>query len=330
MSVVAVVEMGPVSLLSPAAGLIALAAVLPLVMLGQALQRARNVRERLQLLEPADARRRRVGLAVVSLGVLVGLAATQPVWAQTHTQKVRKDAEAYIVFDISRSMLASIGPTGATRLERAKEAALRLRAQFPEIPMGIASMTDRTLPHLFPSPDQSAFHATVEQAIDIEQPPPIAQFRTVGSTLAALSTVPLRGFFSPSARERVLIVYTDGESRKFDIGSLAAVLRRAPGIRPVFVHTWDAKELVYSDGVAEPDYRPRAGSGAVLQRTAKAAGGSAYEERDSGRAASAVREYLGSGATTAERQAQDELSMGPFVLALAALPLLYLLLRLSR
>jgi hypothetical protein len=327
LSIVALI--GPITLLSPVAGLVALVAVVPLVMLGQALQRARIVRERLRLPEPARVRRRLV-VAVVSVAALVGLAATQPVWAQTHTQRVRKDAEAYVVIDISRSMLASVGPDGATRLARAKDAALGLRAQFPEIPMGIASMTDRTLPHLFPSPDQNAFRATVEQAINIEQPPPIGQFRTVGTTLAALSTVPLRGFFSPSARKRALIVYTDGESRKFDVAGLAVVLRRAPAIRPVFVHIWNAKELVYSGGAAEPDYRPRPRSARVLERTAKAAGGATFEERDSARAASAIRDYLGSGTTIAERQAQDELSMGPFVLALAAFPLLYLLLRLAR
>jgi hypothetical protein len=329
LSALGLIELGPVTLLSPAAGLIALAAVVPLVMLGQAVERARNVRRRLQLVEPPHVRRQ-AGLAVLTLAVLIGLAATQPVWARTHTQRVRRDAEAYVVFDISRSMLASRGPIAETRLDRAKDEALRLRAQFPEVPIGIASMTDRTLPHLFPSPDQSAFRATVEQAISVEQPPPIGQFRTVGTTLAALSTVPLRGFFSPSATSRVLIVYTDGESRKFDIGSLAVVLRRQPAIRPVFVHTWGAKELVYSGSVAEPDYRPRAGSGEVLQRTAKAAGGAAFEERDAARAASAVRDYLGSGSTIAEREAQDQLSMGPFLLALAVLPLLFLLLRLSR
>ena len=323
------IELGPITFLSPAAGIIALGATIPLVLLGQAVQRAQVVRERLRLPEPPHVRRR-IGAAILVLAALVGLAATQPVWAQSHTQKVRKDAEAYVVFDISRSMLASSGPSSQTRLDRAKTEALRLRAQFPELPMGIASMTDRTLPHLFPSPDQNAFRATVEQAINIEQPPPIGQFRTVGTTLAALSTVPLRGFFSPSATKRVLVVYTDGESRKFDIAGLAVVLRRAPGIQPVFVHTWNAKELVYAGAAAEPDYRPRAGSSEVLKRTAKAAGGAAFEEADAERAASAVRDYLGAGPTIAERQAQDELSMGPFVLALAALPLLYLLLRLSR
>jgi hypothetical protein len=329
LSELALIEVGRLTLLSPAAGAIALVAIVPLAMLARAVRDAQIVRERLHLSEPPPVRRR-IAVAVLSVAVLVGLAATQPVWAQTHTQRIRTDAEAFVVIDISRSMLASRTPTGATRLDRAKEEALQLRSQFPQVPMGIASMTDRALPHLFPSPDESAFRATVEQAIDIEQPPPIAQFRTVGTTLAALSTIPLRGFFSPSATRRVLVVYTDGESRKFDIGSLGAVLRRRPAIEPVFVHTWSAGERVYTAGLAEPDYRPQPKSIEILQRTAKSAGGAAFEERNVSDVASAVRGFLGSGPTEAERQSQDELTMAPFVLALAALPLLYLLLRLSR
>jgi hypothetical protein len=323
------IELGRLALLSPAAGLVAFVAVVPLVLLAAVVRRARVVRASLRLPEPSDARRP-VTIAVITLAVLVGLAATQPVWARTKTQRIRSDAEAYVVLDISRSMLASNGPSGETRLDRAKDEALRLREAFPEIRFGIASMTDRTLPHLFPSAHEGAFRATVEQAISIEQPPPIAQFRTVGTTLAALSTVPHRGFFSPSAKRRVLIVYTDGESRKFDIRSLGVVLRRTPAIRPVFVHTWNANELVYSGGAAEPDYRPRPGSGQVLQQSAAAAGGAAFEEPEASRAVSAVRDYLGSGPTMTERESQNELSMGPFLLAFAVLPLLFLLLRLGR
>jgi hypothetical protein len=323
------IDLGPLTFLSPWAGLVALAAIVPLFLLARVVRRARNLRASLRLPEPRDTRRP-IAIAVVTLAALVGLAATQPVWAQTKTQRVRTDAEAYFVLDISRSMLASDGPSAATRLDRAKDEALRLRSQFPDIRMGIASMTDRTLPHLFPSPDQNAFGTTIEQAISIEQPPPIAQFRTVGTTLAALSTIPQRGFFSTAARRRVLIVYTDGESRKFDSSSLGVVLRRQPSIRPVFVHTWNPGELVYSGGVAEPDYRPRLGSGEVLRRTAAAAGGAAFEESAVSQAASAVRNFLGTGPTVAEQESQNELSLGPFALALAALPLLFLLLRLSR
>jgi hypothetical protein len=327
--VLGVIELGPITFLSPAAVLVALVAVVPLAMLAQTVERAKEVRGRLNLTEPHHLRRP-IAIGVVTLTALVALGASQPVWAQTHTQRVRKDAEVYVVFDISRSMLASRGPGEETRLDRAKSEALRLRAQLPDVTVGIASMTDRTLPHLFPSPDQNAFRATVEQAIEIESPPPIAQFRTVGTTLAALSTVPLRGFFSPSATKRVLVVYTDGESRKFDIGSLGVVLRRNPAIHTVFVHTWGPKELVYSGSAAEPDYRPQPASSEVLSRTAKAAGGAAFEEADASRAAATVRDSLGSGPTIAERRSQDELSMAPFLLALAALPLVYLLVRVSR
>ena len=82
------------------------------------------------------------------------------------------DAEAIVVFDISRSMLARKGPAGATRLERARTIAKQLRAELDEVPFGVSSLTDRLLPHLFPTMSATAFTSTVDRAIQIERPPP--------------------------------------------------------------------------------------------------------------------------------------------------------------
>lgn len=264
-------------------------------------------------------------VAVVSVGVLVGLAAAQPVWAQTRTQRVRTDAELYFVFDTSRSMLASVGPGGAERLDRAKAEALDLRDRFPEVPAGVASITDRPLPHLFPSPDERAFRATVDEAVAIEQPPPMASFRTKSSTLATLSAVATRGFYSPSARRRVLVVLTDGESRPFDASALGIVLRRGNAIKPVFVHVWNPNELVYTNGQPEPTYRPDPGSGALLARIASAAGGRSFAEHDLARAAAEIGRDLGAGPTRPAQAARAELALGPWFLLASAVPLLFLL-----
>ena len=322
-------DLGPLTFLSPAAGLVALVVLVPLAALVAATRRARHVRSVLQLAEPASILRR-VAIAVVAVGVLVGLAAAQPVWAQTRTQRMRSDAEVNFVFDTSRSMLASVGPSGPDRLDRAKAEALRLHDRLSDVPAGVASITDRTLPHLFPTPSRQAFRATVEQAIAIEQPPPMAYFRIKSSTLAPLSAVATRGFFSPAARHRVLVVMTDGESRPFDATALGIVLRRGHGIRPVFVHVWDEKELVYANGTPEPDYRPDPTSAALLAQTAAAAGGSAFDESDLSGAVAAIRSDLGSGRTRAEPASRSELALGPYMLLASALPLLFLLLRPAR
>ena len=219
-----------VTFLTPIAGLVALLGLVPLAVLFAVSDHATRVRHALGVDQPTN-RRTVTAIAIGSIAVLVGLATAQPLLAQTQTQPVRSDAEALFVIDTSRSMLASTAPLGPTRIDRAKQDALSLRAKLPDVPVGVASLTDRTLPHLFPNADEQAFRATVEQAIDIEQPPPIAYLRTGVTTMAALTAVVTRGFFSPTASHRVLVVFTDGESRPFDAAGLGAVLRRGSGVR---------------------------------------------------------------------------------------------------
>ena len=73
---------------------------------------------------------------------------------------VRTDAEAFVVLDVSRSMLAQSSLTRPQRIERAKAAAIELRRGLPDVRVGVASLTDRVLPHLFPSADEKVFEAT--------------------------------------------------------------------------------------------------------------------------------------------------------------------------
>jgi von Willebrand factor type A domain len=322
------IGVGHLSFLTPLAALVALVGILPLAASLRVSRRARRIRSTLQLAEPGRIRYATV-VAVVALACLVGLAAAQPVLARTREQRVRSDAEVIFVLDISRSMLAST-PTGPTRLQRAKAEALRLRLQFPDVPIGIASLTDRTLPHLLPSADEEAFQRTLDQAIEVEQPPPTAYFQTIGTTLAALSSIETRNFFTPSTRHRVIVVFTDGESRRVDASALAATLRRPPAIRSVFVHVWHDDERVYSNGFPETDYSPNPGSGASLQRIASVAGGASFDENRLGAVAGKVRDFLGTGPTVAQDRSRHEVSLAPYLMLLAALPLVLLLVRLSR
>ena len=71
-------------------------------------------------------------------------------------------------------MAAAPGPRSRTRLDRATAAAERLRAAIPEVPSGIATLTDRVLPDLLPVGDAGAFDATLRRAVAIEEPPPRA------------------------------------------------------------------------------------------------------------------------------------------------------------
>ena len=61
------------------------------------------------------------GLAgLVALAALVAATAAQPAVRDTDSTPVRSDAELYLTFDVSRSMLAASAPGGVARLERAR------------------------------------------------------------------------------------------------------------------------------------------------------------------------------------------------------------------
>jgi hypothetical protein len=124
---------------------------------------------------------------------------------------------------------------------------VRLRAEIPEVRAGLAGLTDRTLPYLFPTLDQRAFASTVRDAVTIESPPP-QQVARVATTFDALTGLGSRGFFSPNVERRVCVVLTDGES--------VPSARPAAGCRLVVVQLWDAGERIYVDGRPEPQYRP--------------------------------------------------------------------------
>src|SRR5204863_448117 len=118
--------------------------------------------------------RSRLGVpgAIAVVAGLLGIAAAQPVISGTRTRVGRSDAEVYVLFDTSRSMLARRSPGSSDRLERSKRLALHLRQSLADVPFGIASLTDRMLPHLFPTLDGDVFASTLRDAIGIERPPP--------------------------------------------------------------------------------------------------------------------------------------------------------------
>jgi hypothetical protein len=204
--------------LTPLAGLVALAAVLPLAAALFGRTRADGVRRGLGL-EAAPAR---VGLlrpALAAAGiVLLGLAAAQPVLEHRSSQRVRKDVEALFVLDTSRSMAASATATSPTRLDRAIAAAARLRSSIPQVPSGAATLADRVLPDLLPVGGVSSFDAVVRRTVAIETPPQ-------DSTSARPPTTRLR-------TDRVRQLFRPYGLRRTSCCSRTASNRSTPGRRP--------------------------------------------------------------------------------------------------
>lgn len=315
-----------VRFLTPLGAVLALTALVPLVVLAFRERRARNVRTTLGLAQRPLRALVSVAVALAAVPCLLALAAMQPIVETTKTIEERTDAEVFIVADVSRSMLASSGSGAPTRLERVQTDAEALRAELPGVPVGILSLTDRLLPHLFPTVDESVFRSTLAKSIGIERPPPALFFSTRATQLNALAGIPERGFFSPSARKRVLVVYTDGESQPVD-EELTRAFARKPRVETLFVHVWGRDERIYESGAPERGYTPDPSSAAALRRVGDLTDGRVFAESDAGAAGAAARELLGDGPTRARALEGERRALMPYATMLALLPLGFVLLR---
>ena len=315
--------MGQLSFLTPVAALVALAGVLPVLAYLRRERRARAVRRTLGLAEPPSGPGRVLLAALVAVPLLGGVAAAQPVLDRADPRQQRVDAELLFVVDTSRSMLAAAGPDRPTRMQRARIAALDLRGRFPDVRAGLATLTDRTLPHLFPTIDARSFGSTLERSIGIERPPP-ALFSTLATDLGSLAAVANQRYFSPAVRSRVLVVLTDGETEEPGPG-LAAALRRGR-IATVFVQLHAAGERIYLTSAPDPAYRSDQGSPRRLARLAVDVGAAAFAEDELAAAAAHVRERLGEGPMRPRPQ-RDLLALMPWTMLAAAFPLALVLRR---
>jgi hypothetical protein len=313
------------TVLTPEAALIGLVGALPLTVFLVVEARGRRVRRALSLPEPHWRSPALLFVAVAALAVLVAATAAQPVLGTEETRLVRADAEAVFVIDTSRSMLAAANPRAPQRFERAVAAAEQIRAKLPDIPVGVATMTDRALPHLFPTADESVFRATLRRSIGIERPPPGSGWNVRVSTLGALLSVATQGYFSASARTRLLVVFGDFETRTILPARFSAIFRRSR-VRPIFIHFWDRDERVFTAGVAEAAYQPDPTSLDIVSELAEATSGVAVaEERISG-VVPAARRLLGSGRKVPQGDRDVYVALAPY-LALAAFVPLGLVLR---
>lgn len=319
-----------ITFLEPRAGAIAALGVIPLLASLAIVLRATRVRSRLGLRSPTRRSRIPVLAALVAVPTLVGLAATEPVVERERIRQLRVGAEALFVVDTSRSMLARPSPRAPTRFARAKESALALRSSLPDVRVGIASMTDRTLPHLLPSADPDVFASVLARAIEIEAPPPSGLYATRATDFGALAVIPTHGYFAASARRRLVVVFTDGESRAFDSLRLRTIFGEPPAIQLIVVRFWSDEERVYSRGLPDAAYRPDARSANAVARLVAATRGRAYEERELDAATTRAREFVAGARTIAVDPDSTRSPLAPYLAASVLVPLSVLLLRRGR
>lgn len=317
--------MGGLTFLTPLDALFALAVALPLLALFATERTARVIRRTLALQHPRRRTVVPVVVALVLLTSLVAVAAAQPVVVRAQMVNERADAQAFFVFDTSLSMKASGGRGEPTRLARAKRLALRLRAALGDVPIGIASMTDRTLPNLMPTTDASLFTRTLTQSVGIDRPPPSQAYHEKRATsFQALVPLIQSNFYAQGVDRRLLVVFTDGEASQL-VPYLNITLHRR--VEPLYVHVWRDGEHIYRDGRVDPHYISDPTSESALRQLASITGGHVYSEGQRASISHAMRDAVGFGGTRAHISAYARIALAPWLVLAGALPLAFLLWR---
>jgi hypothetical protein len=265
--------------------------------------------------------------AIVLLAGLVGVASAQPVVVGSEPRLVRTDAEVYFVFDITRSMLASAGPREPNRLERARTFALRVRDELPDVPSGIASFTNRLVPHVFPTSSLGLFSSGLDRSLAIERPAPDRSEQALVTAFDSLAPLHTHNFFSPAAESRVAVVLTDGESQPVSPATLQA-LRATPRVDLLLVRFWSPRERIFRPRLGlDRQYEPDPASTATFASLADSVDARVYAEGDEAAVTREVRRLVGRGEPVVVGREASEMPLSAWILAAGIVPLGYLLLR---
>jgi hypothetical protein len=315
------------SFLTPWWAVFALAAAIPLLALAATERRATRIRELFAVQGPGRRTLVPVVVALVLLPALVGVAAAQPVVVNRQLLNERADAEAFFVFDTSLSMTARSAPDAPSRLVRAKRLALQLFARLPNVPTGIAAMTDRTLPELMPTTDSALFGRTLAASVGIDRPPPSQPYRGRATTFGALVPILQSHFFSTALPHRLIVVFTDGEASQIP-GSVKYLVHPGGGLTVLFVHVWQPGERIFeAGGRPDPGYHADPTSADALATFATLMDGKSFPETQIGAVAAAAQAGIGHSGTQRRIESYARVSLAPWVMLAGVLPLAFLLWR---
>jgi hypothetical protein len=312
--------------LTPIDAVFALAAAVPVAALWLTQTRMERIRRLFSLASPRRRELAGVVAALVLLPVLVGVAAAQPVVIRHQLLGQRLDVQAFFVFDTSTSMGARTGPRGLTRLQRAKQEAEEVIPKLGDIPVGLATMTDRVLPVAMPTSSLALIHRTLAQSVALNEPPPSQFYKGRATHFSALFPLSNYNFYSPGVRRRILVVFTDGEATPLH-GSIIFELARAMTVYPLFVHVWAPTERLYVHGQVDPRYTPDPTSATALRRFAAAAHGRLFGEGDLHALTQTIRAEAGSSPVETKVLGYARIPLAQWFVLAGVIPLGFLIYR---
>jgi hypothetical protein len=308
-----------ISLLTPAYALAALPFAGALLAAAYAARRAAAARAALGLARPP---RRWLGVdlaLVAAAGALLAVGSAQPAIWRDRAVYASPDTEVAIVVDVSRSMLAASEPHAATRLQRARRLALRVREAAPDVSLGLVSLTDRTFPLIFPSTDPQLFRDAVSQTVRLQEPPP-RFFGSQNSTdLRALRQLALGHYFGEDAKRRAIVVLSDAETEEAPITYAGYFERR--GITVSLVRLWNPDERVWGRRGRAEAYRPSKTMLPAVKEFVRETGGRVYAEGDAEQLVGEVRKLGEAGRRVETGKNREPQPLAPYFVALAVLPL---------
>jgi hypothetical protein len=307
-------------LLTPLGALIALGVVVPLSRSRFSTVAASRSGARSACRSPGRASSAPPSRQSSSPAALLGLAAAQPRLEWTSDKRVRDDAEAIVVLDTSRSMLARTSPRSPIRYARATDAARRFRAAFPDVPVGIASFTDRVLPHLFPEPGRRRLRGDAEQ-VARHRPAAAARLVRLDSDPACRARVdrqpPLLHPDRPQAAD-----LRDHRRRECP-DRRREDRRRVPataGRRHDLPARLGRRRAGLHGNQLEPQYSPDPRSRGILDAAADTLGGRVYAETSLDDAIADRPRELGDGPTVVEGENANRLALAPYLAGAIFLP----------
>jgi hypothetical protein len=267
-----------------------------------------------------------VAFALALLPTLVAVAAAQPVIVRQQSLTQRVDAQAFFVFDTSLSMSARGARGAPDRLARAVREAELVVPTLGDLPVGIATMTDRVLPDLMPTTNNGLVLRTLQQSVGINRPPPSQLYPSRATSLEALFPVANGHLFAPGVTHRILVVFTDGESNPLPVG-LAYALAQQVKMPPLFVHVWTPTEHIFVRGRIDAQYVPDRASTKVLTEFAALTHGHVFGEGDMRQLSRAIRSEAGTTPARTEVLGFARIALAPWILLAGVIPLAFLLWR---